>query len=162
MIELKKLKDLVELMVTNDLTELDLQSKDERVTVKRGSQEPVVQYMASAANPAAAQSGVATPQAAQGSNSDGESTGSGDQVDDKLKNIMSPMVGTFYAASSPDAKPFVSVGDRVEPDTVVCIVEAMKVFNEIRAELSGTIAEVLVETGQAVEFGQPLFRVNPG
>jgi acetyl-CoA carboxylase biotin carboxyl carrier protein len=70
------------------------------------------------------------------------------------------MVGTFYAASSPDAEPFVKAGDSVKADTVICIVEAMKVFNEIKAEQSGTIAEVLVESGQAVEYGQPLFRLK--
>ena len=71
------------------------------------------------------------------------------------------MVGTFYAASGPDAPPFVSVGSVVRPDTTVCVIEAMKVFTEIPAGLSGTITEVLVKNGQPVEFGQPMFRVNP-
>ncbi|MEN1682020.1 MAG: acetyl-CoA carboxylase biotin carboxyl carrier protein, partial [Planctomycetota bacterium] len=75
--------------------------------------------------------------------------------------INSPMVGTFYLASSPEAAPFVKVGDQVGPETIVCIVEAMKVFNEIPAECSGKIAAVLVETGAAVEYGQPLFRLEP-
>ncbi|MBV8381972.1 MAG: biotin/lipoyl-binding protein, partial [Planctomycetaceae bacterium] len=75
--------------------------------------------------------------------------------------IESPMVGTFYAASAPDAPPFVSVGSVVRPDTTVCVIEAMKVFTEIPAGLSGTITEVLVKNGQPVEFGQPLFHVNP-
>ena len=75
--------------------------------------------------------------------------------------INSPMVGTFYTSSSPEAAAFVKVGDQVGPDTTVCIVEAMKVFNEIPAECSGKIAAVLVENGAAVEFGQPLFRVEP-
>ncbi|MFW6032924.1 MAG: acetyl-CoA carboxylase biotin carboxyl carrier protein, partial [Phycisphaeraceae bacterium] len=76
------------------------------------------------------------------------------------KTIDSPMVGTFYSSPTPDAKAFVAVGDTVEPDTVVCIIEAMKVFNEIKAETSGTITKVLVENGQAVEFGQPLFEIS--
>ena len=71
------------------------------------------------------------------------------------------MVGSFYTASSPDAEAFVKVGDRVSPDTVVCIVEAMKVFNEIKAEISGTVSEILVSSGDAVEFGQALFKVKP-
>jgi acetyl-CoA carboxylase biotin carboxyl carrier protein len=71
-------------------------------------------------------------------------------------------VGTFYAAATPDDPPFVSIGTRVSPETVVCIVEAMKVFNQIPAEVSGTIVEVLVKNGDSVEFGQPLFRVRPG
>jgi len=82
--------------------------------------------------------------------------------DDTGETIDSPMVGTFYTASSPDAKPFASVGDHVDTESVVCIVEAMKVFNEIKAETSGTITKVLVENGQAVEFGQPLYVIKPG
>jgi acetyl-CoA carboxylase biotin carboxyl carrier protein len=76
--------------------------------------------------------------------------------------IKSPTVGTFYTASSPDDPPFVSVGTRVQPDTVVCLIEAMKVFNQIPAEVSGVIAEVLAKNGDSIEFGQPLFRVTPG
>jgi acetyl-CoA carboxylase biotin carboxyl carrier protein len=81
--------------------------------------------------------------------------------DSKALFIRSPMVGTFYAAANPDSPPFVKVGDRVGPDTTVCIVEAMKVFNEIPAEASGQIVAVLVETGAPVEFGQPLFKLDP-
>ncbi len=75
--------------------------------------------------------------------------------------IESPMVGTFYAASSPDSPPFVTIGSVVRPDTTVCVIEAMKVFTDIPAGVSGTITEVLVKNGQSVEYGQPLFRVNP-
>ena len=75
--------------------------------------------------------------------------------------ITSPLVGTFYAAPSPESDLYVEVGSQVEPQTVICIVEAMKVMNEIKAETSGTIAEILVETGQAVEYGQVLFKVKP-
>jgi acetyl-CoA carboxylase biotin carboxyl carrier protein len=78
-----------------------------------------------------------------------------------LREITSPIVGTFYAAPSPDSKPYVRPGSHVDEDTVVCIVEAMKVMNEIKAQMSGTIVEVLCKAGQAVEFGQPLFRVRP-
>lgn len=82
------------------------------------------------------------------------------QEDASLHKITSPMVGTFYKASSPDAPPYAQKGDQVKPDTVVCIVEAMKLFNEIEAEVSGEIVEVLVEDGQLVEYGQPLFLVK--
>ena len=75
--------------------------------------------------------------------------------------IESPMVGTYYASTAPDAPPFVSVGSVVQPDTTLCIIEAMKVFTDIPAGVSGTIAAILVKNGQAVEFGQPLFRVIP-
>ncbi|NBS80021.1 acetyl-CoA carboxylase biotin carboxyl carrier protein, partial [bacterium] len=78
-----------------------------------------------------------------------------------LPSINSPMVGTFYASPAPDAPPYVSVGTAVTPESVVCIIEAMKVMNEIKAEMSGTITEILVESGKPVEFGKPLFRIRP-
>ncbi len=155
MTDLKTLKQLIRLMVENDLTELDLEGEGEKVKLKRGSGSPQVQLVApaNAAIPAAA-----APAPAAGTPSTDAKTS---DADAGLVPIPSPMVGTFYAAPSPDAKPFVSVGDKVGPETVVCIVEAMKVFNEIKAELSGTIEKVLVESGQSVEFGQPLFMVKP-
>ena len=82
-------------------------------------------------------------------------------MDDGLHVIESPMVGTFYSAASPDAAPFATVGAKVDPTSTVCIIEAMKIFNEIKAECSGSIAEVLVQNGASVEFGQPLFKVKP-
>jgi acetyl-CoA carboxylase biotin carboxyl carrier protein len=82
-------------------------------------------------------------------------------ADDGLIHINSPIVGTFYRAASPDSDPFADVGSAIEPQDVVCIIEAMKVMNEIKAEISGTITEVLVKNGQAVEYGQPLFKVKP-
>nr|WP_306301178.1 acetyl-CoA carboxylase biotin carboxyl carrier protein [Thalassobacillus sp. C254] len=81
--------------------------------------------------------------------------------DDSLKKITSPMVGTFYEAPNPESDPYVKEGDKVSPDTVVCIVEAMKLMNELEAEVSGEIVEVLVENGELVEYGQPLFLVKP-
>ncbi|MBB5325259.1 acetyl-CoA carboxylase biotin carboxyl carrier protein [Anoxybacillus tepidamans] len=80
---------------------------------------------------------------------------------DNLHKITSPMVGTFYAAPSPDSPPYVKVGDKVKTDTIVCIIEAMKLFNEIEAEVNGEIVEILVQNGQLVEYGQPLFLVKP-
>ncbi len=159
MIDLRKLKELVELMVSNDLTELDVQGKDDRITLKRASGAQTVQYIAPPPAGVPAAGSPAVPTQASTAPQDAGDTLEG--PDDTAK-ITSPMVGTFYAASSPDAQPFVSVGDKVEPDTVVCIVEAMKVFNEIKAETSGTITKVLVNTGQAVEFEQPLFEIKPG
>jgi acetyl-CoA carboxylase biotin carboxyl carrier protein len=82
------------------------------------------------------------------------------EIEEHIALIKSPMVGTFYAASDPDSGPYVKVGDPVGPDTTVCIVEAMKVFNEIPAEVSGKIVAVLVENGEPVEFGQPMFKVD--
>ncbi|MBI1336671.1 MAG: acetyl-CoA carboxylase biotin carboxyl carrier protein [Phycisphaera sp.] len=158
MIDLKTLKDLVKLMASNDLTELDLQDKDERITLKRGGspQNVVTHYAPQPAAPAP----TAVPAAAPNAGSSAPAPAASN-ADAGLVAITSPMVGTFYTAASPDAKPFVSVGDSVGPDTVVCIIEAMKVFNEIRAEDSGVIQKVMVENGQAVEFGQVLYMIKP-
>jgi len=156
--DLKTLRQLIKMMVDNDLTEIDLEGEGEKVKLKRGGPgvagaagAPTVSYAAPApAAPAPAAAAPAPAPAAEGA-----------AADDGLPTIDSPMVGSFYTASSPDAEAFVKVGDKVSPDTVVCIVEAMKVFNEIKAETSGTISEVLVSSGDAVEFGQPLFKVKP-
>ena len=148
MIDQKRLKELIKLMVANDLTELDLQSKDERVTLKRGAAGEAVQRVQPLPMPVApVEAAVVAADASSGSSAD-------------VMAIRSPMVGTFYAAPSPDAKPFVAAGDIVEPDSVVCIIEAMKVFNEIKAEAAGVIEKVLVDNGHAVEFDQPLFQIK--
>lgn len=84
-----------------------------------------------------------------------------EQKNNEKSQLKSPMVGTFYRATSPEAKPLVTVGDRVKPGDILCIIEAMKMFNQIESELSGTIDAILVESGQPVEFGQPLFNVIP-
>jgi len=152
--DLKTIRSLIKLMVDNDLSEIDLEGDGEKVKLKRGGGGAAagpVQYVA-APGPA----GVAppAPSAAAAAAADSD-------VDDGTITIDSPMVGTFYTASSPDADAFASVGDSVKPDSVVCIVEAMKVFNEIKAEVSGKIVEVLVENGEAVEFGQPMYKVKP-
>ena len=154
MIDIRKLKELVRLMTTSDLTELDLRDKEEQVTIRRATAQaapqviqhaaPVVQHVAAA--PVAAAAAAAAPAATE---------------DAGLIAIESPMVGTFYASPSPDKPSFVSVGGDVGPNSVVCLVEAMKIFNEIKAERSGTIAKVLVKSGQAVEFGQPLYMIKP-
>jgi acetyl-CoA carboxylase biotin carboxyl carrier protein len=151
MIDLKTLRSLVKLMIESELTEVDLQDGQERVKLCRGTGNHVQLAPASAPAPSPAASGAATAGA----------TSAAAGADDKLKAIASPMVGSFYATASPDAAPFVSVGDVVEPDTVVCIIEAMKVFNEIKAEQRGTIRRVMAENGQPVEFGQPLFLIEP-
>ena len=145
MIDQKTLRQLIRLMVENDLTELDLEAEGEKVKLKRSGPNPEVQY-------------VAAPHVASAAQVEPDPASAAVQ---EAVTIDCPMVGTFYSAPSPDAKPFVEVGDPVDSDTVVCIIEAMKVFNEIKAETAGKIKKFLVETGQAVEFGQPLFVVNP-
>ncbi len=157
MIEIKKLNELVKLMVDNDLTEVDLKDGEDSITIKRGvaGGAPVVQYApapqhhaAPAPAPAPAPGGAAPAAPAPSAG------------DPNLKYIESPMVGTFYSASNPDSPPFVKPGQQIGGDTVVCLIEAMKVFNEIKAEMSGTIEQVFVKNGEAVEFGQKLFAVR--
>ena len=159
MIDIRKLKELVRLMVANDLTEIDLRDSEEQVTLHRPGPggTPVVQQIASPAHPPAPQAVASAPAEAPAQS---ETAAPADDTAG-LVPIASPMVGTFYAAATPDAEAFVSEGDTVNDDTVVCIVEAMKIFNEIKAETSGTIAKVLVSNGDAVEFGQDLFLVKP-
>lgn len=144
------LQSLVKLMQANDLNMVELRDGARRVVLQRGpSGGPVVM-----AAPAAMQIGGATPPPPAMAN------GAEDQSA-KLLEIKSPMVGTFYTAPSPDAKAFVTVGSAVAEDTDVCVIEAMKVFNNVKADCKGTIAKILVNNGQAVEFNQVLFLVKP-
>ena len=160
MIDIRKLKELIRLMVANELTELDLRDAEEQVTLRRpGPEQPPQVFQAApmqvAAPPAAA--AVAAPAAVAAAGEPPAEAG----VDDGLVAIESPMVGTFYSSPAPDKPAFIKVGDNVGEDSVVCLVEAMKIFNEIKAGQSGSIAKVLVQNGEAVEFGQPLFLVKP-
>lgn len=141
---IKEIKQLVKLMIDNDLNELDITDGDNSVHLKRGPSGVPVMVPASTA-------GIQASEAPAGQQ----------DVDDGLLEITSPMVGTFYVAESPDSDPHVRVGEQIDDDTVVCVVEAMKVMNEIKAECAGTIAQICVENAQPVEFGQVLFRVKP-
>ncbi len=156
--DLEQIKALTELMVANDLTEIMLRDGEDRIVIRR--HKPGVPPMVNAGlthtiptavahAPATAHTQVARP--AEPAPAAPESAGHA---------IKSPMVGTFYSTPDPDSPPFVTVGSRVEPDTVVCIIEAMKVFNEIKAEVSGIVERVLVNNGQPVEYGQPMFQVS--
>ncbi len=170
MIDIRKLKELVRLMVENDLSELDLKDQEETVAIRRGpaggtvvNHQPVI-YQGSGAGvpmPTAAPRPIIT-EGLDADNGEGDSAAPPVDVDAKdLIPIESPMVGTFYASPNPDSGPFVSSGSSVSADSVVCLIEAMKVFNEIKAEVSGTVERVLVKNGEAVEFGQRLFLVKP-
>lgn len=145
--DIEHIRKLVELMVANDLSELDVSDGKQKVLLKRGAggsaivTQPAVAAQAGTLAAAPAQASQAAPA-------------------EQLAEIRSPMVGTFYAASSPDAEPYVAEGAKVGPDSVVCIIEAMKVMNEIKAECSGEIVEVCVRNAQPVEYGQVLFRVR--
>jgi len=155
------LERMVKLMAANDLNTVDVRDGDKRVILKRGAQ--LIAGSGSSGGYAIPQMGppmhAPTPGLASGATS-GAGANAVDE-DAGLAAIKSPMVGTFYSAPSPDAKPFVSVGTTVDEDTDVCVIEAMKVFNNIKAETSGKIAKVLVTNGQTVEFGQTLFLVKP-
>ena len=147
MIDITKLRELVSLMAEHDLAEVEIKNGKESITVKRGLGQaaPLVQYTPQAAGPAAAPQAAPAPLPV---------VAPGPTID-------SPMVGTCYLAANPDSPSFVKIGQQVTPDTTVCLIEAMKVFNEIAAETRGKIVAVLVENGHPVEYGQPLFRVDP-
>ena len=143
--DVDRIRQIIELMEQHELVEVDLQEGEEKIKLKRGGAVPMVAAPVAAAAPAP----VAAAPGPAADNTAGTTT------------INSPMVGTFYAKANPESPAFVKVGDRVSADTIVCIVEAMKVFNEIPAECSGTIVEVLVSDQQAVDFGKPMFRIQP-
>jgi acetyl-CoA carboxylase biotin carboxyl carrier protein len=142
-VDLKDIKALIDLMKKNDLSVFEMEKNGFRIKLQKGlGDQPIVM---STTAPAVPNGPAAAPTSAESAS---------------LKDIVSPMVGTFFQAASPDAAPFVDVGTKVNEDTVVCIIEAMKVMNEIKAETSGVIAEVVAENSKPVQFGQVLFRVR--
>ena len=151
--DLQKVKELIDLMVANDLVELEIEDGHNKILLKRPQPDKhIVTHLPATHLPAVA------PTATQEKTEDQTTQ---QQEDENLVEITSPIVGTFYASPGPDSEHFVTVGSQVGPDTVVCIVEAMKVMNEIKAETSGTIVKILCKAGQAVEYGQALFKVKP-
>jgi len=147
--EIKDIKAIIDLMEKNDLSVFEIEKEGFRLKLQKGPAAPT------AAPPAV----IIPSKAVTGSP---ETTPAAPKpIESKpLKEIVSPMVGTFYRAGSPDGAPFVDIGKTVTEETVVCIIEAMKVMNEIKAETSGVIAEVVAENGKPVQFGQVLFRVR--
>jgi acetyl-CoA carboxylase biotin carboxyl carrier protein len=155
--DLDRIKQLIRLMEKHDLSEVKLEGGDQKWVLKRGAQMPTIMHAPGYAPPPMP---AALPAAAAAS---ADAVAQREKAaDNGLVEIVSPTVGTFYQSAQPGDPPFVKAGDRVRSDTIVCIVEAMKVFNQIPAEVNGTIAKVLVQDGDAVEFGQPLFAVTPG
>jgi acetyl-CoA carboxylase biotin carboxyl carrier protein len=153
-VDLKDIKAIIDLMKKNSVTEFELEKQDFKIRLKRGpngggasvsSDDPLALTTAQS-NPAIPVA-VAAPQVPA-------------PVSNELE-IKSPMIGTFYRAPSPEAASYVEVGVEVSPETVVCIIEAMKVMNEIKAEAKGIITQVMVENAKPVEFGQPLFKIRP-
>ncbi len=155
--DMERIKRVIDLMREHELYEFAIEEPDFKLSLKRGS--PALMVAAPAALPAvpvgamsAAAPAAASPAAARPAA----------PAEEEATPIVSPLVGTFYRAGSPDAEPFVSVGSRVGKDTVVCIIEAMKVMNEIKAETGGVVKKILVENATAVQFGQPMFLIEKG
>jgi acetyl-CoA carboxylase biotin carboxyl carrier protein len=149
--DIKEIKTIIDLMKKNDLSVFEIEKEGFRLKLQRGAsaQAAGVVPLPVAVSPKTATTAAETP------------PGSAKAIESvPLKEIVSPMVGTFYRAASPDAPPFVDVGKTVTEETVVCIIEAMKVMNEIKAETGGVIAEVVAENGKPVQFGQVLFKVR--
>lgn len=151
-LDLTELRELLTALNQTDISELTLKADDFELTVRRGSRVE----MTPIAPVSVPQPSIAPPPEPIKSE-----TPSPTPMDRKLADVVSPIVGTFYRSPSPDEPPFVDMGNRIQKGQVVCIIEAMKVMNEIEAEVSGEIVEILVQNGQPVEYGQPLMRVNP-
>lgn len=143
--DFEEIKAIVELMNQNSISEFEMEKDDFKIKLRRSPDPNEGAYLISPPKPLPDTSSV-SPQPEQSSNED---------------EIASPMIGTFYSAPSPEATPYVEVGSEVEPDTVVCIIEAMKVMNEIKAEKKGIITAICAENAKPVEFGQALFKVKP-
>jgi acetyl-CoA carboxylase biotin carboxyl carrier protein len=155
--DVRKIRRLVELMKEHDLCEIDLQQGEVKIQLRRSETTVVGSPVGAAPVVYAAPAAAAIPVAPQASQ---PAAPAADTASAHTALIKSPMVGTFYSASDPESPPFVKAGDHVGTDTTVCIVEAMKVFNQIPAEMSGRIVATLVENGESVEFGQPLFKID--
>lgn len=158
--DLKDIKAIIDLMRKNSISEFELEKQEFKIRLKRSAANggAVVRDLDDAAVIAYAQPAVALP--AAGASSPGAAPAVAAPAAVELE-IKSPMIGTFYRSPSPEAGPYVDVGAEVNPETVVCIIEAMKVMNEIKAEARGVITQVLVENAKPVEFGQPLFKLRP-
>jgi len=153
--DIRKLKKLIELVEDSGIAELEISEGEESVRIGRYPPPGSVPAAPTAQAPAPA---AAPPPAAGGEQSSGSNNDDDDTPEGQI--VRSPMVGTFYRAPAPDAKPFVDVGDRIGANDTLCIIEAMKMLNQIEAEVSGEISAVLVDNGQPVEFDQPLFVVK--
>jgi acetyl-CoA carboxylase biotin carboxyl carrier protein len=164
-LDLKQIKQVIDLMKRSDLTAFELEEEGFKIKIKRGADAVPLVHTSRIASTTYADAplieAVAAPRAqavaAPVSTTPGGNPG-GDEAG--IAYIKSPMVGTFYRASSPESKPFAEIGTKVSETSVVCIIEAMKIMNEIQSELKGSVVEVLVENGQPVEYGQKLFKVK--
>lgn len=146
--DVETVRSFVELMIEHGLSEVDLRQHGQTIRLRRGVEQPA----AAESTPAFAPPPPPVPVASSPATADAEAD---------LFTVKSPMVGTFYSRANPESEPFVQVGQDISADTTVCIIEAMKVFNEIAAEVSGKVVSVLVNNEEPVDFGTPLFKVRP-
>lgn len=154
--DINKIKQLIEIMRENGLVEIEIKHDDDKIVLKRAQPQQIISGIPMVSPE------TAVPVSPESIGAERQSTTpQAVPSEEDLVEIKSPIVGTFYATPSPDSEPYVDIDSAVGPQTVVCIIEAMKVMNEIKAETSGTIVEILVTNGQAVEYGQVLFRVRP-
>ncbi|EGQ3485546.1 acetyl-CoA carboxylase biotin carboxyl carrier protein [Staphylococcus pseudintermedius] len=150
----KEIKELINILDNSNLTEISIEDKGTTINLKK--EKEIVTQQISAPQQMVAPTVTAEPVQVNAASVDTPTT----EADASLKTITAPMVGTFYKSPSPEESAYVKIGDQVTPDTTVCILEAMKLFNEIQAEVAGEIVEILVEDGQMVEYGQALFKVK--
>lgn len=148
---IKEIKEMINVMKENDITEFELERNGFKVVLKRG--QTVI------TTPAQQEIILSKPLESPKETLP-EAEKKEEQLKENIKEILSPMVGTFYRAPSPESPPYIQKGKTVDPDDVLCIIEAMKVMNEIKAEMSGKIVDILVENGESVEFNQPIFRIE--
>lgn len=169
MLKIHELREIIKLLDQSSIQEFELENEGTKVTIKKGFVEPQVTFVqpkqVEVSTPAVVQASTAVAEPQQPVVKVPEVAVPAPQVlvddESQLHKIVSPMVGTFYSKPEPGAPAYVKVGDKIKPDSIVCILEAMKLFNEIEAEVSGEIVKVLADEGQLVEYGQPLFLVKP-
>lgn len=161
----KEIRDLIDFISKSGLNEVSIETEELKIAIKRDAETRVIERSAAAPAPAPAAPAPAAASAPAPSPSaeapKAEAPASSSSSEGNYVEVKSPMIGTFYRSSNPDTPPFVSVGDKIEKGQTVCIVEAMKLFNEIESEVSGTIVKVMVENASPVEYDQVLFLVDP-
>lgn len=159
----KELQELIDFIAKSGLNKVDIETEEFKISVKRDPDSPKVHYLSESARPAAPASApvpaasITTPASVSASVAPVSTTGS----DTNYITIKAPMIGTFYRSSGPESPSFVNIGDEIAQGDVICIIEAMKLFNEIEAEVSGKIVKVLAENASPVEYDQPLFLIDP-
>lgn len=157
---LKEIQQLIDMINKSDLDEATIEEGEFKITLKKNTVTPALQSIPQPTSAPVVQSAPQAPLPSAAASASAEGNPASDGKDGFVE-VHSPIVGTFYRAPSPEADPFVNVNDQIENGNVLCIIEAMKLMNEIESDVSGTVVEILVENGQPVEYGQPLFLIKP-